>query len=146
MQEGSIPRAVLDGVPEGVAKIERGAHSRLLLVGLDDFRLVLAGSLYGIPRRHRISSDQLVHVLLLPREERRVTYQPVLDHLAETALQLPIGQRVQGVCVNEHALGLVKGPNHVLPQRMVDSSLPPDGGVHHCHDCRRDLSADQANS
>ena len=48
--------------------------------------------------------------------------------------QLPVGQRVERVGVDQHAARLVERANHVLAQRVVDAGLAAHRGVDLGHD------------
>mmetsp|Transcript_22194 Transcript_22194/g.68643 ORF Transcript_22194/g.68643 Transcript_22194/m.68643 type:complete len:272 (+) Transcript_22194:574-1389(+) len=134
MQPAAVARGRLDGVPERVPKVECRAQPGLSLVLGHDGRLDLARALDHVRQRLRVARHQLVHILLKPHEELGVPDEAVLYHLGDAAGQLALGKRAQRLGVDEHALWLVEGAQHVFAQRVVDARLAAHARVHHGHE------------
>ncbi len=129
MQPAAVAGSSLDGMAEGVAKIEQRALARFALVGDDDSRLKLATAPHRMDQGTALPCQQLFDVLLQPFDKRQVQGQPVLDHLGQPGAQLAVGQRVEGRHVRDHRARLMEGADHVLAARMVDRGLAADRRV-----------------
>ncbi len=124
------PRAVshtgLDGVTEGVPEVQDGAQPGFTLVlpyhpGLD-----LAAAFDRVGQSTGISRGERFHVPLDPVEEGHVGNRAVLDHFGQPCTEFAGGQGGERVQVAEHPLRLVKSPDHVFAQRVVDGRLATD--------------------
>ena len=134
-----VPRDLLDGVREGVAKVEEGAAAilrALRLVGLDQTGLDRAALPDGrrkpaVGRRERRALESL--------EERAVAEQCGLDHLGHPRGELARRERPQEARGDEDAARLVERAGEVLAGAQVDAGLPSHGAVHHRKQRRRHL-------
>jgi len=129
VQPVAVTEPRLDRVAEGVAEIERGAQSRLALVGGHHRCLDLARPQDRVGERRAIAGAQRREVALEPPEVRRIGDRAVLDHFGQSGGQLARRQRAQGVHVGEHQLRLVECTDHVLAQRVIDRGLAADRGI-----------------
>ena len=78
-------------------------------------------------------------MLLKIREEVRIVDDAVLDDLAEARVDLALRQRLHHGEVHEYGLRLVKGPDEVLAERVVDGYLAADARVDLRQEARRQL-------
>ena len=80
--------------------------------------------------RRRVVRQQLLHVLLQPREQLVVTDEPVLDDFRQTRAQLARRQRLQRVRVRDHGARLMKRADQILAAGMIHPGLAADRRVH----------------
>ena len=113
-----------------MAQVEQGALAGLALVGHDHLGLVGTGTPDDFNDTGRVARHDRGHVGFQPVEERRVAYQPVLDDFGHAGRELSRRQCVEHVDIGQHPARLVKRPDHVLAQRMIDAGLAAHGGVH----------------
>ena len=130
---------------KGMPEIQQRSLTLFLLVGRNDFRLVLAGTCDSKHQCIRPTSQHIVEILLQPFQERQVAYQPVLDNLGQARSQFSVRQRGQNVGIGQHNFWLVKRADHVLSARVVDRGLATNGGVDLCKQGRRDLDERDAS-
>src|SRR5690606_32303318 len=81
-----------------------------------------------------------VEVALVEGEEVGVANDRVLDAFGQAGDVVACTERFQRVDVDEHELGLVERPDHVLAAGVVDGRLAAHAGVHVGFDGGRTLS------
>jgi len=112
---------------KSMAQIQNGPESGFFFIGCHDFRLVAAGLLNGVDQLFLAAGKQRVHVFVQPAKKFTVTNQAVFDHFRQARMQFPLRQGRERGNVANHGPGLMKGANHVFPERMIDGSLAPHG-------------------
>ena len=115
----------LDAVADGVAEVQRLAHTLLGLVLLHD-------ALFKAQAAADDVADAVVHVLFFKDgEQLRVGQKPGLDGLGQTVDEVAAGQGGQGVRVHDDQLGLPEGTHDVLGVAQIHGGLAADGGIDH---------------
>ena len=83
-----VVRRGLDGVPEGVAEVQKRPVALLPLIAAYDLRLDLARALDDVRERLGIRRKKLLHMLFEPIKEGGITNEPIFDDLGDTRPQL----------------------------------------------------------
>ena len=125
----AVAQTRFDRVAKCVPEIQQSARAGFFLVSAYYLRLVLTRTINGGRQDFLITTKQRFHVLLEPDNKRFIAYQSVLDHLGYAGGELAIRQRVQCLGVDDYALRLMKRPDHVLAQRVINPRLSTHGGV-----------------
>ncbi len=136
----------LDRVAKGVSKVQEGPRARLSLVLRDHgglqghvpmdairgcrFLKITETSDIALQKRHQISP-------LTPR--RRGLDDGMLDHFRPTGGEVPDGQRAEKLRIDNDQRWLIKSPDQILANLMVDAGLAADAAVHHGQQAGRDL-------
>ena len=119
----------LDGVAEGVTKIQQGPSPGFLLVLGDDGRLDLDRADDRPLQCRRITRGSDSPRTGQPVEEVRIADQPVLQDLGPAGAQLERRQGRQDIDVGQDEARLMEGPDQILAARRVDRGLAPDRGI-----------------
>ena len=122
-----------------VAEVQDAAQAALLLVLADDGRLDFARARDHVDGSFLLEREHGIGMLLKIREEVRIVDDAVLDDLAEARVDLALRQRLHHGEVHEYGLRLVKGPDEVLAERVVDGYLAADARVDLRQEARRQL-------
>jgi hypothetical protein len=129
----------LDRVRDRVPEVEDRPAAGLALVAGDDLRLPRHArgdrSLEGA----RAPAPQVPRVRIQPREEPPVRGGGDLHDLREPGGHLRGRKSREHGDVRVDARGLVEGPHEVLRGGEIHAGLPPDRGVHHGEERRRNL-------
>src|SRR5690606_20204046 len=97
-----------------------GAQARFTLVLRNHIRLELARAANGVGDGGYIQCPQGVDVLLAPRKKLGIDNKAVLDDFGQTRGNFTRRQGFKYVDVDFDCNGLVKSPDHVLAQRVID--------------------------
>ena len=109
---------------ERVAVVQHGTQAgRFKFVAFDDICLQAAASGDDVSQHVGPSRMNGFHMVFEIREELGVEDHAVLHHFGQSRAVLTIGQRLQHGGVDEDTDRLVKGPDHVLGERVIDPSL-----------------------
>ena len=135
VQPSTVPHSGLNSMAKCVAKIQDGTQARFLFVLPNHPCLDLAATPNGVCKRAAVTAEQGIHGGLEPCEELHVRNRPVFDDLRQTGAELARRQRIKRRKVTHHQKGLVKGPDHVLAQRVVDGRLASHRRVHLGQQC-----------
>ena len=134
-----IARLLLDGMGEGMSKVQDAAQTALALILTDDIRLDFTGACNHVCPCRRGEGEHIVTMLLQPCEELRIRDDTVLDDLPEPRRDLARGQCLQAVEIHDDGVGLVERADEVLAACMIDGDLAADARVHLCEEARREL-------
>ena len=144
MQPFAVTEAGLDGVAEGVAEIQHGAHAFLALIVGDYDGFVAAGDFDRMRQRGGIARHEAIHIGFQPGEELGVADQSVFDDFGNASRELAVGQGFQGVGVGDDHPGLVKRADHVFAEWMIDRSFAADRRINLSQQGGRDLDERRA--
>ena len=122
----------LEGVADGVAKVERLTNALLDGILLDDARFDGDGTLHlsgidGEVAGRNIDGEEGVQVVGVGDEA-------VLDHLGEAGKEVVAVEGAEEGAVDHHAVGLVEGADLVLEAIEVNARLSTHGGVDGGHE------------
>ena len=67
---------------------------------------------------------------VLPIKERRITQQPVFNHLTIPGQKVAVGQRVQHRDIGQHQCGLMERADQILALRRINPGFAADRTVH----------------
>ena len=117
---------------KGVAKIQNSPQSLFALVRAHHLRFYLAAAFYCMCQQRSVACAQAVHVCLNPVKKHHIGNRPVFDDFGQPSRHLTRGQRLQRVQVAHHQRGLVKSPNHVFTQGVVNGRFAAHRRVYLC--------------
>ena len=124
------PRRALDGVAEGVAEVQQGAHAAAIGdVGLDRPGLGADALEDGLLAQFAVAGEQFAALLLEPVEHRLMPDQAIFDDFGITGAKLARVQCVEQGDVGQHQPGLMKQADEILLPERVDRGLAPDRAV-----------------
>src|SRR5262245_341872 len=129
MFQTAISGDSFERMSDGVAEIEDAAQTRFAFIGRDDFGLDLATARDHSGERHTIERIDPFEIVLDQGEQLRVADHSVFDRLIKSRSQFASGQAAQYARVNDDRAGLMKSPDQVLAEFVIDRGLASDRAV-----------------
>ena len=121
----------LEGVADGMAEIENGAHALLRGVLLHHAHLHRNRTLDERGQGGFVALANRLHAVFHVGEQLGVADGAGLDDFAQPAEVFAFRQRGQQAGIRHHHARRVEGADQVLAERVVDARLAADAAVHH---------------
>ena len=126
VDEISIIAQDFQRVSDCMSIVQDAPPVRLPLIRRDDFSLDLAGACHSLHDGLRIPLEKIGHGLFKTREKHFIGDDTVLDHFGQSRNPFPARQRVKRERVDEDCTRLMKGPDQILSQAMIDACFSSD--------------------